>query len=507
MQLSKSSGYKAAGVHRYLAGIAAIGLALITPISALAHPLGNFSVNYYSRIELAPGAARIYYVMDWAEVPTFQLKKTLDTNSDGQVDDGELRAYTTTRSEELRKNLTLTADGATITLTARDATAAFAAGQGGLDTLRLTMWLDGALPTDKEKHQITFADKNDTERLGWREILVRAGSGVAVSDANVSDKDVSDELRTYPEDLLSSPLRLTEATFTIINQAGAGSVEGTSTGGTKIFGATSRDSQFSALIDQRELTPQVIAASIATALVLGALHALEPGHGKSVAAAYLVGSRATPRHAVLLGGTITITHTISVFLLGLITLFASSFIVPERLFPYLGLFSAFIVIVMGIQLIVNAVRTRNAAAAEHAHEFDASTNELMHSHGGKQHKHVPPTKMNARSVMAVGVSGGLVPCPAALVVLLSSIALGRVGFGMLLIVIFSIGLAGVLTLISLLVVYGKRLANTNSFVRGLADKLPSSGRAAMLLPIMSGVLVLFAGFYLIYLTLPFLQLL
>ena len=487
------------------------GGSLLSSQTAWAHPLGNFSVNHYSRIELTPTQAQIFYVLDEAEIPTFQLKKKIDTNGDNQVDAAEQQVFVASRVEELRKGVTLQVNGTAIPLQARAPEMRFSPGQGGLETSRLSFWLDGALPAlGKAPASIEFKNTNEVDRLGWREIVLRAKDGVAVTDANVSDKDVSNELRIYPEDMLSNPLKQTDATFKMTATGGASSVAGgATTSAVPVFGNTSTSSQLAGLINYRDLTPQVIALSLLTAFGLGALHALEPGHGKSVAAAYLVGTRATPRHAVLLGTTVTITHTFSVFLLGLVTLFLSSYIVPEKLFPYLGLFSAAIVIVMGVSMIVNALRQRRSGAnvaTDHAHEFDADTNQMVHAHGGKQHTHVPPAKMNARNVLAVGISGGMIPCPGALIVMLSAVALGRIGFGMILIVMFSLGLAGVLTGISLALVYSKKAISKSSFAARLNALVPKDGNLIQLMPVFSGVLVIGAGCLLLYYALPFLQL-
>jgi len=484
---------------------------LVSTHVAWAHPLGNFSVNHYSRIELGPSQVNIFYVLDQAEIPTFQLKKKIDTNGNNRIDADEAQAYITSRVETLRQGVTLSINGTAVPLRARDAQMHFLPGQGGLETSRVTFWLDGALPRlDKAPARVAFEDTNETDRLGWREIVLRPQNGVAVTGADVTDKDVTDELRKYPEDMLSNPLRQTTASFTMTITGGASSVTGARAGGAPaVFGNTSTSSQFAALISYRELTPQVILLTLLTAFGLGALHALEPGHGKSVAAAYLVGTRATPKHAVLLGTTVTITHTFSVFALGLVTLFLSSLIVPEKLFPYLGLFSAAIVMIMGLSMIVRALRQRRISsqiATDHAHEFDANTNQLIHAHGGKQHAHMPPAKMNMRNVLAVGISGGLVPCPGALIVMLSAIALGRVGFGMILIVMFSLGLAGVLTGISLALVYSKKALSRSSFASRLNARIPKDGRLIQLMPVFSGVLVIGAGCLLLYYAIPFLQL-
>jgi ABC-type nickel/cobalt efflux system permease component RcnA len=485
--------------------------ALLPQQIALAHPLGNFSVNHYTRIEVSPSQIQLFYVVDLAEIPTFQLKKAIDGNANNQIDPDEQQAYVAGRVEELVNGVSLKVDGAAVALKSRAPELRFSPGQGGLETMRLSFWMDGALPAlGDEIANVVFKDTNDVARLGWREIVLRATGGVAVTNASVSDKDVSNELSNYPADLLNSPLKQTEATFSMKATGGASAVSGAKTSDqTPVFGQSDTSSQLAGLINYRDLTPQVIVLTLLTAFGLGALHALEPGHGKSVAAAYLVGTRATPKHAVLLGATVTITHTFSVFLLGLVTLFLSSYIVPEKLFPYLGLLSAAIVIVMGVSMIINALRQRAASdsiATDHNHEFDPNTNQLVHAHGGKQHTHVPPAKMNARNVLAVGVSGGLVPCPGALIVMLSAIALGRVGFGMILIVVFSLGLAGVLTGISLALVYSKRALSKSSFASRLNALIPKDGKLIQLMPVFSGVLVIGAGCLLLYYALPFLQL-
>jgi ABC-type nickel/cobalt efflux system permease component RcnA len=180
----------------------------------------------------------------------------------------------------------------------------------------------------------------------------------------------------------------------------------------------------------------LLVAALAAAL-LGGLHALEPGHGKAVVAAYLVGARGTARHALLLGLAVTASHTAGVYLLGGVTLYASRHVVPERLYPWLGVLSGLMIAGLGFLLLLR----RYAGAHVHAHGDD---------HGA----HGP---VSLRELVALGVGGGIVPCPGALVVLLSAVALGRIGFGLFLIAAFSLGLAAVLVAIGLLMVYARRL--------------------------------------------------
>ncbi len=220
----------------------------------------------------------------------------------------------------------------------------------------------------------------------------------------------------------------------------------------------------------------------------GALHALSPGHGKAMVAAYLVGARGSARHAVALGATVTVTHTIGVFALGLVTLALSQFVVPEDLYPWLNLVSALTVVAVGLAVVrwrVSEWRHARAHARREAHDHDHHhhrrhhhPHEHAHGHGG--HEHVPPPGAGLRGLVAVGVSGGIIPCPTALVVLLAAISLHRVGYGLALISAFSLGLAATITAIGLVAVTAKR-AFTRVRVHGpLVRALPAISAIAVL---------------------------
>jgi ABC-type nickel/cobalt efflux system permease component RcnA len=196
-----------------------------------------------------------------------------------------------------------------------------------------------------------------------------------------------------------------------------------------------------------------LVTGIAVAFWLGALHALEPGHGKTIVAAYLVGSRGDLKHAALLGATVTFTHTISVFLLGLGTLFLSNYVVPGKIIPVLGTISGLSIVAIGGWLLYKRIR---ALRGTHHHHHHGHGHDHHHHEHGHTHSHVPEGDITVGSLMALGASGGLVPCPAAMVLLLSAIALGHVGLGLVLLVAFSLGLAGVLMAIGMLVIYAKR---------------------------------------------------
>jgi ABC-type nickel/cobalt efflux system permease component RcnA len=315
--------------------------------------------------------------------------------------------------------------------------------------MRLELILRG--PEIRGRTSLWLRDTNYADRIGWREIVVGAAT-----------RSVSDELHAYPKDLLRSPLAQTSATATL--RPTHDPAPAVSKGPQLV--ARDRavaDSGFARLIARRRLSALVIAASLAVALFWGAAHALTPGHGKTIVAAYLVGRRGTARHAALLGLTVTATHTIGVFALGLVTLALSQWLVPDQLYPWLNLVSGLLVVGIGVSVL--RARWRHARAsgslqrARRHHEHD--------HHHGHDHPH------DARGLLAVGVSGGLLPCPSALVVLLAAIALHRIAFGLLLIVAFSAGLAFAITAVGLAAVLAEKAFTRRSFDGPLVRLLPA----------------------------------
>lgn len=426
-----------------LAGLAAL-VALALPTAASAHPLGNFTINRFSRLETSGPRLYVLYVLDMAEIPTFQA---------GRIDP---RAY----ARRIARNAELSVDGRRARLTPLGHALAHPPGAGGLRTTRLEVVLRG--PILHYPSRVIYHDNNYRGRIGWKEIVV--GSKV---------HSVSDELRAYPKELLSSPLDVTSVTARLAPTGGP-STPPALTGG-RALQAPDRiaDSGFAGLIGRRRLSALAIVASLAAALFWGAAHALSPGHGKTIVTAYLVGSRGTPLHAALLGLIVTLTHTVGVFALGLVTLSLSQFVVPDRLYPWLNLVSGLLVVGVGAAVLWSRIRHRLAHARATAH----------HHHHHDHHDHENASRLNWRSLVGVGVSGGLLPCPSALVVLLAAISIHRVAFGLLLIVAFSAGLALSITGIGLVAVLAKRAFNRVGF----------DGRLVGLLPALSALVILVAG--------------
>jgi nickel/cobalt exporter len=483
-----------------LAALAVVG-ALTMPHLSSAHPLGNFSISHYTAIGLESDAVVLRYIIDMAEIPTFQ--EIQDTQIVPQEGHSSLPAYLTLRVDGLRIGLILELNGERLPLSPEGIEVMFPPGAGGLPTLKLGMRFRA--PLDKAAvattNELRYRDTNFAGRAGWKEIIATAGQGIVPVSSTVPERDRSQGLADYPTDLLNSPPQDVEARVIFKTLPHPGHTpkdkpplplgEGGGEGSRSIEQVRSRHhpdplpegegmlevnrqqtprSSFTELIAAPQLGLGLILVAMAVAVGLGAFHALEPGHGKTVVAAYLVGSRGTAWHALMLGLIVTITHTAGVYVLGAITLFASHYVVPERLYPWLGVTSGLIITGLGLSLFHRRYARSNppqsdAHAHGHSHTYDHHHDhthdhgvEHTHPHGHHMHHHhhLPPT-ISLRELLALGVSGGIVPCPAALVVLLSALSLNRVGFGLLLIVAFSIGLAAVLIGIGILMVYAHRL--------------------------------------------------
>jgi nickel/cobalt transporter (NicO) family protein len=511
---------------------------------AFAHPLGNFTINHYAGLQVSHNAIAIDFVIDMAEIPAFQEIAAFDANGNGQAEASEAAGYHARKCTSLQSDLSLLLNNKPLDLTLTSSSVEFPAGAGGLPTLRLTCEFNTAIAG--QMTNLSFVDNSYSERIGWREIVVTA-DGFSLN-GNFSSKSISNRLTSYPQDLLSNPLDQRQITLGIGALPAPNQNNSTNVNSSVPSLTGSRSDAFTQLITLQNLTLPSILFALLISFVWGAMHAMTPGHGKTIVGAYLVGSRGTMKHAVYLGLTTTITHTLGVFALGLITLFAAQFIVPEKLFPWLSLLSGLFVVGIGINLLVSRFKssgvgswvhslatksaklpkysisdvrreaTMQVAAGDggwsnhghhkfvlgssqgHFHSYD-HTHPHSHSHDDDHaqahhhdndhvhadHSHLPPgadgEPVTWRSLLALGISGGLLPCPSALVVLLGAIALNRIGFGLILVLVFSLGLAGALTAIGMMFIYAGRLFN----------RFPSQGRIIRFLPILSALFVSMIG--------------
>lgn len=487
-----------------------------------AHPMGNFSINHYARFKASAGALSLRYILDFAEIPTAERMSALDQNGDGKASASEKSAYLKTEAAQFLGGLSLQVGGEQVALTPLSSDLEVRPGAGGLPTLRV--WMDCRVPLVLGKRlPVVYNDANFVGRTGWMEVVAVADEGYGILDSNASSADRSRELTIFPIDAGVVPPRQSSATFSI---AAAG--DGAATPPVQPEAPASAPSpsaennqtpqnRFTQSIAERNLTPALVLWGILFALAFGAVHALSPGHGKTMVAAYLVGSRGTPRHAVLLGLVVTITHTIGVFALGFALLFASRYILPEKLFPALSALSGLLIFGVGLWLFMSRWQgltmgqghshshdghshshddhSHDGHTHDHGHDHDEtqphdhghSHGVHTHSHGGRAHSHaVPDGPITMKTLVALGISGGIVPCPEALVVLLAAVKLHRIGYGMVLITAFSIGLAAALIAIGMLVVSARQRLSR-------FDKLGEDSALVRYLPLGSAAIITLIG--------------
>jgi len=493
-----------------------LAFCLVLPApAAFAHPMGNFSISHYSGIRVERGFVQIHYYIDMAEIPTFQ--EVQQTGLVTTTEDPSARNYVAKQAEAFRTGLVLTLNGQPLVLKTESTQIIFPEGAGGLPTMKMGFVYRATTQHSAKANAgaLFYHDNNFPSRVGWKEVVASAGQGVTIVNATVPARDRSSQLSNYPTDLLNSPPLDLEARMSLrwsptpADSAVASTnspaethpsltkeSQGTSTAlastaplknsekelsqpkanGTNSDSTTLQAAAQPALQPNQQSTPQnrftqlmvtrqvgiwFLFGAALIAAGLGAMHALEPGHGKTIVAAYLVGSKGTAYHAFLLGLIVTISHTAGVFVLGTVTLYASKYIVPDQLYPWMGAISGLLIAALGWYLFLQRfagreVRHSHGPGGDHHHHGGEPEDGSTHTHGGHTHSHEIRGDVSYSQLLALGITGGIVPCPAALVVLLSAVALNRVGFGLFLIVAFSLGLAVVLIAVGMLMVYARK---------------------------------------------------
>lgn len=494
------------GRRLFLAAALATVLAAV-PTAVLAHPLGNFTINHYAGITVAADEIRLDIVIDRAEIPTFQERRHIDADEDGQVSDAEIAAAVGPRCEELAADLRLVVDGSPVTLEGGRSALTFPSGLGGLPTMRLECAFSAPLrlaPT--EPTTIEFVDASDVERVGWREIVV-AGAGAIVDAGELPLTSVSERLTAYPEDLLAQPLADRSATIVARADPSSGTASGAPGDDDRedVAGAVPGGvaGEVPAIFSSTNLTPLVLLASLGLAAVLGAQHALTPGHGKTLMAAYLVGSRGRASHAVGLGLAVSVSHTLGILVLTAVVVGAQGVISAETVIEAAPFVAAVTIVGVGLWMLVAEIRRRarlgaatghgHAHGIGHVHAAQEHRHDAAHehSHGGVTHSHVPPADgaLGWRGLFALGLAGGLIPSTSALLILLGSIVAGRPAFGFVLVVAFGLGMAAVMTAIGLAVVHGRARIER-------ASASPRLQRLAAAAPLAAAVMVLGVGLFL-----------
>lgn len=468
--------------------IAAPVLALVPATVASAHPLGNFTINHYDGLHFTSTRVVDQAVLDTAEIPTAQQRSNVDSNGDGHITAAEQSEFAAHQCQQVAQALQLSVGPKALRLSVDSATFGYRPGAAGLQTSRTECELSAQIDPTAGTN-VAFADTYLSDRIGWREITATA-AGVHLVSSPVPATSITDELRHYPNDLLSTPLSVRSATIHVEPGPGLSTV---AAGLAKVPGAgplarlvEKLNRTFSSLAGARHLGLGVALLAVLVSLLLGASHAALPGHGKTVMAAYLAGRRGSKRDAVVVGATVTLTHTAGVLVLGLLLSLSAS-VAGDRVTALLGVASGALIAAIGVGLLVGAFRRRRHDAPhrhghDHAHDHDHGHD---HEHG---HDHDGGHRRRRAGLVGMGVAGGLVPSPSALVVLLGAVALGRTAFGVLLVITYGLGMAGTLTAAGLL------LVTVADRWRGRFPALSSRGaRLAGATPLMTAILVVVVG--------------
>jgi nickel/cobalt transporter (NicO) family protein len=498
-----------------------------------AHPMGNFSVNHYARLHFRERGVDLTYVLDLAEIPTFELLGHWQID---WKDDALLSGKCKLQAQDWLSNLAILQAERRLPLHLVSVSSKAVEGAGALPVLRITI----AAETPLQPGEVIYKDGNYPGRAGWKEIVVDQSSAATIESSSQGSKDISNGLTNYPADPAITPpqdltarIVWTSRPSVLISSNSPEAVPHSAAPDPPAPpakpapsfsrtlptapGTVVQGDYLSRLLGRRDLGLGLIVLGVLAAFGLGAMHAMSPGHGKTIVAAYLVGSRGTLKHAGLLGFVVTFTHTFTVFLLGLGVLFFQQYIVPEKIVPLLGVISGLSIVAVGALLLYRRMQTLlrqehdsrhvhhhhhhghdhphdhshphghdhlHDHAHSHGHHHDHGTT-VVHSHGGHTHSHTVPDKVSPGSLIALGVSGGLVPCPSALIVMLSAIALGRPGLGLILLMGFSAGLAIVLMGIGAIAVYAKHLLPAGKSLTGKP--------LYRLIPVLSSVVVIFLG--------------
>ncbi len=479
-----------------------------------AHVLTGTSVAGISNLVIGRSEIRCDYAVHFGDVAAISPRREMDLDSDYMVSDGEIEKYLERATPALAENLILEIDGVPSPIVLEN-------GRVNLDPagddphegrsqgsfpfdIRFTF--RAMFPDPDAEHELAYHDHNYKiagaygyqAEEGRPEITVRMEDGLAVLkrwdwDVGGFVEDPADgvPLSRSVQIIFGSPEgRPVRSVFE----------DGAMTALAGLGGGLTGEKRLKKILVNPELSLKFVLIAAAIALFLGVVHALEPGHGKTIVAAYLIGSRDTIWHALYLGGIVTFTHTISVIILGLIALFASQYIMPAKLFPWIGFLSGFFITGIGVWLFLRVhagkighTHTHDTGGHHHEHAHDHG-HEHHHDHGPEEgavaeeghrhhgHSHVPPppSGVTLGSLLGLGITGGIVPCPGALVILLTAIALNRIVFGLSLIVAFSVGLAAVLIAIGILMVTA----------RSFMDRFTSrAGRLTQVLPMVSAVVI------------------
>ena len=417
-----------------------------------AHPLGNFTINHLAKVRFDARGLTIRYVVDMAEIPTFQIMR--ERSIDGASRYARLQQWARDEAGMVKAGLLVLDNGNQVTLLSAPPRVATRPGAGGLPTLYFVDEFRATFSTAAVAHKVAMFDRLYPGRIGWKDIVV------------APQEEPTSELRSYPNALLGSPRSITGVVVSLTASGKVASLTMSEGAPPAPAGSISqvRSNLLSDMLARGIANPAFVLITLVFAIGLGALHALEPGHGKTLLAVSLVGARATPKQALFLALALTLAHTAGVLILGIVLLALAQWIVPENVYPWISLVSGAFVAVLGAAALSRYVKARHGRM----HSHDGAAHGHDHDHGAHQHNHVlsGTAPLSFKSVVLVAMSGNIAPCPAALVVLLTALTLHQLAYGLIVVVAFSLGLAAVLTALGIAVVRGASwLSNRPGFDR------------------------------------------
>jgi ABC-type nickel/cobalt efflux system permease component RcnA len=517
--------------------ITTFGLLWASAGPAAAHPLGNATVNHYDELVLSSSELVDQPVVDTAELPTFQRRARIDRDHDGVLAEAERASYAAGQCAAMAAAVRIDLHDRAARPVVSRSSYTERLGQAALTTGRLECTLRASIDISRSA-SLRFANTWDSAGIGWHEI-VATGNGVTLRNSPFPARSISRQLRAYPGDLLSSPLDVREGTVTVLPGAGSSTyqrAEHLPVAGSAVRTLNKLATSFNSTVGQEHLTITVGLLGVLLAVLLGAGHALLPGHGKTVMAAYLVGRQGRLRDVVTVGATVTITHTAGVLVLGLLLTSGAAF-APTQAERYLGIISGLLIVAVGVGLLLSAVRRRRHAPLSSslqpvpdldpypalvgvgAHALQRSPSEHLggpqathpgghahpHAHDPHEHRHgllsrththshAPraagePRAFSRSGLVGLGLAGGLVPSPSALLVLVAATALGRTAFGVVLVLAYGLGMAFTLCLAGLLLV---RLRGRLGRLAG-SSRLARADRLLAALPLLTALLVIGVG--------------
>lgn len=532
--------------------VALVALSALWAGSVLAHPLGDFSINQYFIVDGNSPRPVVHYLLDVAEIPSFTELDMLDTDYDSKLNPQEVEHYLDVRIPQLARFIHLKLDGTEVPLTVQKHKLVLLEGTGAMVVFNILLTLEAQTDWPENPFTLHIESENYPDEQGTRECLLLPGPDFSDTTALLPAEDLNEQKPVDQPDVAALVYGNRNAAFTLQLTPGAGKGPGPALDTVKDFQWTSTarkareqgesgvaaglakavlDSGFrdglpgapkslvsvaenvdggavstaerpvnntvanslldrvSEIVREDNLPPTVLAFGLAIAVALGMGHAFAPGHGKTVMAAYLIGEGGTAWHAVILGIVVTITHTWSVILLGLVTLYFEGFVSETQVNFWTGILSGAIIIGIGATMFRRRYHLLLASAQGSPGDW-----RFYHGHDHATDEPVapalPPGKVPSyRNILWLGLSGGIVPCPAALIVLLLALKVGRLPYGLALILAFSVGLAAVLVIIGLLVVRASRLVQNRKLAEHPLLRLLPLG-SAFLITLLGGWVVI-----------------